>query len=193
VLAVKTWLALDVPDVDLVRPRRCVACGCASCPVGDRLRLHGHGVRERELNGPLSPGGKPESVTVTGRRYRCTECGAVMLVVPRGVLPRKRYWAQAIALALALWGLAGETATSVRSRVGFGVWFESGWQSLRRWAAEARDGGLFPGLRLAELTEGSTARSVASRVASWLAGHAPPAEERQELVELAFAGAAQVG
>jgi len=46
-------------------------------------------------------------IAILARRYQCQPCGAVVLVVPRGILRRRLYSAGAIALALALWGVAG--------------------------------------------------------------------------------------
>lgn len=70
------------------------------------------------------------------RRYRCTTCGAVLLVVPRGVAPRKHYGFAAIAMALALWLLMGEPVREVRRRIC--AWpvthaRTSVWPALRRW------------------------------------------------------------
>jgi len=55
--------------------------------------------------GPEELGGRSVVGSITVRRYRCTRCTAVHVVVPRGVLPRLRYGAVAVALALALWSV----------------------------------------------------------------------------------------
>lgn len=74
-----------------------------------------------------------------GRRYRCRPCGAVCVVVPRGVEAGRRYLKPAIALALALWSARELPALAVRRLVspyrlvGPSV---TGWASLRRWARE---------------------------------------------------------
>lgn len=88
--------------------------------------LHGHGVRERVLLGPEVAGGPPVERVAQCRRFRCTACSAVVLVVPRSVLASRRYTANAIALAVALWGhFAGSTtAEAVRERVAPGEFFE---------------------------------------------------------------------
>ena len=78
------------------RPAACLDCKAASGPVGGRIQIHGHGLRERQVRGPLGPGEKAVAVGVPGRRYRCMVCGAVVLVVPREVLPRRQYSAAAI-------------------------------------------------------------------------------------------------
>ena len=90
VIDVKRWQA-DLPSVDAVRPGSCPACSVASRPPGGGLRVHGHGLRSRDLWGPLEVGGTPVETEVQGRRYECQACGAVVLVVPRGVLARRRY------------------------------------------------------------------------------------------------------
>jgi len=139
------------------------------------LVLHGHGLRERVLLGPEVAGGKPVQRIAMCRRFRCTACEAVLLVVPRPVLPRRRFTACAIALALALWGHEGLTAESVRKRVSPDAFDEGGWRSLRRWARAVAAGALFPGYFVGGVTvAGRRLREVAGEVASWLAGHAPP-------------------
>ncbi|HEY4180213.1 MAG TPA: DUF6431 domain-containing protein, partial [Kofleriaceae bacterium] len=91
----------SLPTVEAARPSACV-CGVPSREPGRGLGLHGHGVRERQLRGPAAAG-PPMTATLVCRRYRCTSCGAVLLVVPRGVAPRKHYGYAAIAMALTLW------------------------------------------------------------------------------------------
>ena len=59
-------------------------------------------------------------LVVLARRYRCTACGAVLVVVPRGVGRSLRYTLEAIAYALSLWGYArpahGRTTVSIYVR-----------------------------------------------------------------------------
>jgi hypothetical protein len=104
------------------------------------------------------------------RRYRCTTCGALLLVVPRGVAPRKHYGFAAIAMALALWLLVGVPVREVRHRVC--AWpvthaCTSVWPALRRWRC----------------TFGDTFAQVAM-------GRAPPHVATRERGALAFAGGA---
>src|SRR5580698_6077419 len=133
----KSWIA-RTPTVAEARPAVCLGCKAASCPVGGRIQLHGHGVRQRQVRGPPGPGEDAAVALITGRRYRCVPCGAVFLVVPREVLPRRQYSAAAIGLALALWGLVQATALAVRLRVSpataLGFDAMAGWVTLRRWA-----------------------------------------------------------
>ncbi len=156
--------------------------------------LHGHGLRERVMLGPEVAGGPPVERVVMCRRFRCTACGAVVLVVPRAVLRRRRYTANAIALALALWGhfTGSTTAEAVRERVAPGEFFEGGWRSLRRWTRAVVAGTLFPGYMTAGVTVGGLRlREVASGIASWLAGFAPIAptgSADEPLWALAFRG-----
>ena len=103
------------------------------------------------------------------------------MVAPRGVARRRHYGHAAIALALALWAVAGDTAATVRRRVcdwpirGAAA---TGWRTLHRWADAAR----------AEL--GIDARRVAAaRAAQLAAGRAPP-QLAGPLSELAYAGGA---
>lgn len=62
--------------------------------------LHGHGVRHRSV---VVPPATADQTAVVGecwsRRYRCTACGAITLVLPDGVMPRFLYSAAAIVLA----------------------------------------------------------------------------------------------
>ena len=88
--------------------------------------------------GPEELGGRSVVASITLRRYRCTRCTAVLVVVPRGVLPRLRYGSVAVALALALWSVEGLSASAVRRLVSpfafVGHDARRTWRSLRRWA-----------------------------------------------------------
>lgn len=194
-LPINLWLNEEsLPSTDAARPPACPVCGATSRPVGEGLLLHGHGLRRRELRGPRERGGKPVVVEVLGRRYACRGCSAVCLVVPREVLPRRRFGAGAIALALALWGEGGLTATQAREEVAGGCWFEGGWRSLRRWASDVAQGRLFEGFaERRKGLEGVSLRSVAKHLTSWLAGFAPPGSSALPLTWQAQAGAGQVG
>ncbi|MCG8422105.1 MAG: hypothetical protein MJE77_29630 [Proteobacteria bacterium] len=112
---IKSWLA-RTPSVDEVRPARCARCGVAGRPLGSKLGIWGHGLRERQLLGPLEPDGLPQRVDIKVRRYLCRHCKAVMVVVPRGVLPRRYYTGCAIALAMALLGVNGSANPSISDR-----------------------------------------------------------------------------
>ncbi len=84
----------------------------------------------------MSLGESPEVAVITVRRFLCRGCGAVVMVVPRGVAPRLRYRLAAIAWALGRWW-EGESAARVRSEVSpfrrLGEEARRGWRSLRRW------------------------------------------------------------
>ena len=112
--------------------------------MGERVTLQGHGLRWRTQTGPDAVDGVPFDDEVPTRRYRCASCGAVVTVMPAGLLPRTRYRPPAIVLALALWALgAGLASAAVRRRVSVTgtVAHEAGrgWASLRRWARQAWD------------------------------------------------------
>jgi hypothetical protein len=146
------------------------------------LVIVGHGLRERTLVGPLDHhGGIGQAIVLQVRRYRCRACAAVLTVVPRGVLPGRRYGAFAIAWALALFGLLGLPAIAVRQRVT--SWRAEpytsnlAWASLRRWARALRDRRLFP--RLPRPAPPATLRRIAERAAMALTAEAPL--ERREL------------
>ena len=124
------------------------------------------------FEGPAGPGEAPASTTVVARRYRCRVCGAVLVVVPRGVGRALRYTLDAIGYALALWGYARTTAERTRRAVSTakarGISAPEKWSSLRRWTVSAARifGSGTP-------SAGGTLRDRAARLASWLASQAP--------------------
>lgn len=184
-IGVNTWLE-HPPSVSAARPPCCTRCGAASRPTGGVLAVHGHGVRARQVRGPLEVGSEAKVVVIDVRRYRCQECGAVMTVVPREVVARMLFSAPAVALALALYGLLGQSAREVRAAVS--PWHEvgtpaGGWKTLRRWIARAPV--LWTCIRAAPAAASTRAR--AERAATTLAGHAGA---HTSLVHGAFAGAA---
>lgn len=109
--------------------------------MGERVTLQGHGIRHRAQSGPDVLDGEPFDDEIPVRRYRCVSCGAVMMVMPAGLLPRIRYRPAAIVIALALWALGGLASAAVRRRVSptATVAHEAnrGWAPLRRWARQA--------------------------------------------------------
>lgn len=180
-LDVKGWLAAP-PSVEDARPGACVACGEASRPVGGGLGLHGHGLRDRQVCGPLDADGPPTWVVIACRRYLCVACDSILTVVPRGVAPRRHYGQAAIAMALALWAVLGESVGEVRRRVcAWRISHESGrrWPTLRRWANAAR----------AALGDaGLTLETAAARAAQRAIGRAPPEARHGPRWAQAFAG-----
>lgn len=111
---IKQWVDRP-PSVEEVRPAVDPVCGAASRPVGGRLGIHGHGLRRRLCHGPAAPGEPSVWRWVLCRRYQCQGCGAMLLVVPCGVAPRKHYALSAIAFAVALLGVAGWCDQTSRS------------------------------------------------------------------------------
>jgi hypothetical protein len=174
-ISVKSWYA-ETPSVEAVRPSRCPGCGAAGSPVGERCQIHGHGLRERVVQGPLAPGERPTTITILARRFWCVVCHAVLLVVPAGVLRLRRYTAMAIGLAFALFGLLDQSPAQVRQAVSswpvVGATAAAGWATLKRWARAARAGTLFAGRRRAPPR--TPLRQVAEAVAAWLSSLAPP-------------------
>jgi len=189
-LDVKSWFS-RLPSVAAVRPGVCLCCGAPGAPVGGRLGLHGHGTRGRLVRGPLRPDGTPEEVEILARRYQCQRCGAVLVVVPRGVLRSRLFSAGAIGLALMLWAVHRVPAREVRRLVSpwrvVGSTAAAGWASLRRWVRQAPR--LFPVVR--PCPDDWTDRQKAERIAMALAACAPAADG--PLIERVFAGAAQAG
>ncbi len=184
VVSVNAWLARP-PTVSEARPTRCTGCRAASRPAGGPLAIHGHGVRRRQLRGPLDAQGEPQIVVVEIRRYECQRCGAVMTMAPREVIARKHYAATAIGLAVALYGVAGKCARAVREAVS--PWrvvgaSSTGWRSLRRWISAASS--MWRCVRRSPSTWST--RQRAERIATTLAAHA---DGEPELVQAAFLGA----
>jgi hypothetical protein len=131
-------------------------------------------------------------VIVTARRYRCVPCGAVVIVVPRGVTGRRVYSASAIGFALALWGLALATAAEVRRRVCpitiLGHAAVAGWVTLRRWARDVAQQRLFPSAP--DPGPSASQRCNAARAAAALAASADPTTRALPIQHRAFFGAA---
>lgn len=168
------------------RPARCTCCGVASRPAGGALAIHGNGLRARQVRGPRVVGVDASQVVIYARRYECQECGAVMTVVPCEIIPRMLFAAPAIALALALYGLEGQSARAVRAAVSplrkVGT-PEGGWKTLGRWIAQAPS--LWACIRPAPA--GAATRMRAERAATTLAAHAGGVH--QSVLHAAFAGA----
>ncbi|RKH56680.1 hypothetical protein D7X96_39065 [Corallococcus interemptor] len=163
--------------MDSVRPARCPECGAASRPVGGALVLHGHGLRQRQVLGPLEWGDAAQAREVAVRRFRCTACRATCTVGPREVLTRRLYAATAIGLALALFGLLARPVAGVREQVSpwrvVGPGSVGRWCTLAAWVRALPRGGLFRALP--PCPEDWSARRVAARAAAALAARAPEA------------------
>lgn len=181
---VKQWME-RVPSADEARPRCCVGCRAASQPVGEGLRIWGHGLRERQVVGPLAPGGPAERVVLLVRRYLCCVCGCLMTVVPGLVTPRRWYPVWVIVLALASWA-AGRSSWDVRCALSPDRSHGPGWPSLRRWS---RTAGLWPAG--SPNPEEHAPRGRARALVQAYAGYAPPPHGRLSLLEAAVAGARQ--
>lgn len=129
-------------------------------------------------------------VEVAARRFLCRGCGAVLLVVPRGMMPRRHYSASAIALALALLGLLGLSLSEIRRRISPWQIVEeaaaTSWPTLRRWVKAARRGKLFGAVRPSPAH--FTMREVAERAAATIAACAPLAPGPEDPMAQAFLG-----
>lgn len=167
---VKLW-AKCPPSVGAVRPARCPVCGAPGASAHGPVGLHGHGLRIRTLLGPLAPGEPPQRTVLWLRRYQCQRCGALVMAAPRGLLPRRRYGAVAIALALSLWGTTRLPGHRVRDKVSprpsVGNEALHGFQSLRRWARQV--GAMWPFLRIqgASSDARARARQATQQLAAW--------------------------
>ena len=169
-IEVKFW-AEEAPAVELVRPACCPRCGIAARPVGGRIELVGHGVRDRQVRGLFEPEGRAGTRVVRVRRFRCLGCGAVSTVVPRGVLARRHFGAGTIGLGLLLLGRR-ESQRTIRIRLGgLGPPEDLSWRVLGRWIDAVRRGALFGRLAAIPIT---ARRERAARAAAILSTYAAP-------------------
>ena len=163
-LDVKSW-ANSQPGVHEARPPVCPCCDTPAITDG-RVVLQGHGQRRRQWWGLAGADGTSRHGELFLRRYRCRQCTAVLVVGPSGLLPRHRYTALAIVVALRLWAVERQTDSETRATISpwprGGVCRPERWTTLRRWAAAARDGRLWPFIR-GEVTW--TLRQCAERAA----------------------------
>jgi hypothetical protein len=183
---IKFWID-RTPTVDEVRPAACVQCEAASRPLGARLQVIGHGVRQRQVLGPLQPGQPPSAVTLLVRRFLCLVCGAVMTVLPQGVLGSRLYCVGAIVMALALWAIHSLSSAEVRARVS--PWNKVAdprqWAMPARWVRAVRQARLFVG-ELRPSPASWSHRQVAERIVTSLVGGGHPAAA---MLKSEFAGA----
>ena len=181
----------QAPSVDAARPASCPECGRASRPVGKRLNVIGHGLRERLQLGPSAPNGKPEQWSFELRRYRCKRCKAVIEIVPSSVEPRRLYSRPAMAWAMALFGSARLSATAVAVRLQpwrrIGATARRTWAQLRRWTRAIRNKGLFPCVRRTPASWSH--RRVAQLAAMTVASYAPAELRTAPLGDQVWAGA----
>jgi hypothetical protein len=147
----------------------------------------GHGLVERQVRGPLEPGGNAESVVIKLRRYRCRACRAILVVGPRGIVHRRWYGAGGIALALEAYG-RGERSAAIRGRISpsmtVGPSAHERWMTLVRWVDAACKGALFGVSQLEALGRRSVAEHVALALAA-RGGH----HRGTDLSRAAFVGA----
>ena len=192
-LDVKSWMQ-RVPLVDEARPGRCLSCDAPSRPPGQRLAIVGHGLRDRQLLGPVAVGAAAAMLVFPIRRYRCGPCGAVMSVVPHGVIARRHYSASAIVLAMALFGVERLPPRAVRAAVSpwriIGETAVAGWTALRRWIGAVRARTLLRETRRA--SPGASARKIAEHVTTTAAAFAAPSLRHLPLLAQAFAGGAHM-
>jgi hypothetical protein len=163
--------------------------------VGGRLGLWGHGLRLRQLRGPPAPGTPPRQAEFLERRYDCQHCPAILTVVPSETVARRHYAATAIAFALALYGLSGQSHDEVRTQVSpsrvVGVSAQRRWVTLGRWIDAVARRDLFAALPA--IAPNVSRRDLARRAAMAIGAHAPPSVQGGSPAERAFFGAAHLG
>jgi hypothetical protein len=106
-------------------------------------------------------------------------------------MPRRHFSKTAIALALALYGIAKKSLRQTRRLISpwttVGDAACTGWAALTRWIRAVRRGSMFVCVRA--IPPDMSARQAAERAATTLAAWAPPALGHLPLIEQAFAGA----
>jgi hypothetical protein len=156
--------------------------------------VQGHGVRQRQLWGPTTPGAAPELVVVAVRRFRCILCRAVSTVAPAEALTARLYTASAIAWSLALYGLSALSTAAIRELVSplriVGPASATRWLTVRRWCTAVVGGRLFTE-SAGHARSKRDDRAVAEAAAAAIAAHALPSPEPPPLTSLAFFGAAR--
>ena len=188
-VGVKEWIE-KIPSVTRLRPDRCVHCGKASRPVGESLKIWGHGLRSRQFLGMFEWSGDPEAITIQIRRFLCRhpDCGRTITVLPREASPRRRYLLGTIVVALALWTLhTDESTTSIRRRLSPDQLADHhipwrGWPQLMRWADQLDPTGCGQ-------PASKPRRKRAERIVQHFASRAPPSTRGLGLVRRAFIGA----
>jgi len=108
-------------------------------------------------------------------------------VVPRGLVPRQHFGAGAIALALFLFGVLGQSAAEAARRAGSWAAGASAWRTVRRWLAAIEQRRLFAVVRGAPPSW--SPRRCAARAAMTLASLVPAPFAASDAAR-AFAGAA---
>jgi len=180
---VKSWVE-HTPEVETVRPSRCPQCGSAGRPVGARLGLVGHGLRSRQVRGPLTAEGGAGVHLLRVRRYRCRRCNATVTVLPRGAVRARHFSATAIALACVMYGLSGSSLRATRTRISPWHSAEPGWPAMSRWLDAIALGAIFAPVR--PWPRRWPRRQQAERVAASVLGVGPA---EGSLGVRAFAGA----
>jgi len=187
----KLWTK-ETLSVDAARPLRCPACGEPG-RNGSKIRIYGHGLRERQQRGPPLPGETPLVAVLSLRRYQCQRCNALITCAPRSAQKHKHYSGSAIAWALALFGVLKLTLNVVRARTS--PWVITGehnrdrWASLVRWARAVKTQRLFCCVRVCPAS--FTLRQVSERAAMTLASMSPTHFSTASPATRAFFGAAR--
>lgn len=173
ILDVKFFAEMEF-GVEELRPSACERCHTGRGCLG-ALRIHGHGTRSRDVWGPPSSpeGTPPEIIELLLRRYRCLDCGHVMIVRPPFVARYFRYATATIAVALWLWAAMRRPATAVRAELSpwrlRGLSESHRWRSLGRWLGRLEELFGLPG------DLGETGPGLGRRAARMLCARAPPA------------------
>ncbi len=184
-LSVKYWLQ-NLPSIDEVRPYHCPSCKI-SYYQNSAFTIHGHGTRERYLV-DVDENGVGKDIIILFRRFRCTNCGTVISIIPSGLVTRRRYTVAAMVLAFYFWGIEKLSESHVRKIVSPTISMGHGtleqWPVLRRWVKCAKQ--IFGS---GVIVYGNHFREQAAAIVRWISAHAPPdmhnASLREQLIKAA--------
>jgi hypothetical protein len=154
------------------------------------MMLVGHGTRERQVRGPLAPGAMALDTVIRARRYRCRGCGAIVTVVPRGVMAGRHFGAGAIGLALHRWSKEKRSLAEVRETLGGRDEERRGWPAARRWVDAIQAGRMF-GEHVRPCPTGWSRVRIAEHVVSTLLDLGRVVTNSEEAEVQVFMGAGQ--
>jgi len=121
----------SLPPLANQRPTSCPCCQQPAYPPGGRLGIYGHGTYRRQVRG-IAPG---HWLVIFVRRFRCTNCGVTICVLPDFLVARRYYLGATILRVLIEVMLNGESIAQMRDSVGPGERAPH-WHAPAAWARD---------------------------------------------------------
>jgi hypothetical protein len=163
----------------------------ASRPLGQPLRLIGHGLLARSVRAVPGEQGPAQHVELWLRRFLCIACDRTCTVAPADLVVRRLFCRTALVLALTLWALERRAASEVRAAVNAQTTLDGhDWPQLRRWSHSAARGVM---LLDGDLGLAGPPRALARAVVEHLVALAPAALSGAAILVRALAGVARSG